>query len=142
MAPKQYQFRLHEDSAAYLDKMAAKHHWSPSITVGVILDVHERLQRIASAFQVSITDSGEELILFRLPNGEFETLEGVEAEGLSLWILQELQKGLVGSFAPDEEEKFFDECSQDYPTSSVGTAMMAIDGYQNYAKKSGKKGKK
>ena len=129
---KSYQHRIGLDAAVYFDSQCERYHWSASTANTVILELMERIQKAASAFQIGVGADGEEMVGFRLPSGEFELLEGDEAEDLAKWFIKEIQKGLVGAFLPDGAEPgletYFDVLDADYPDSAIGAAMMAVDG--------------
>lgn len=129
---KQYQLRLTKPAADYLDRQSAKHEWAAPHTATVSLLLLQRIQKAVSAFQVSREiGSGEKMCAFCLPSGEMELLEGNEAEALVFWMIEEIQKGMVGAFCPEDPEEpgasYIEELGE-YPDSAIGVAMASIDG--------------
>ena len=128
---KQYQVRLSDSAAKFLDRECAKHTWSPPVCMNIIIHTFERAQQLAKVFTVAEDEDGETHVLATMPYRGREDIEGQEAVDLLGWILTEMQKGLVCSFVPDgiepEETPSYFDALGDYPENGIGTAMAAID---------------
>jgi len=129
--PKQYQLRLTDGAASFLDKQAAHYKWSAPTCASVMLHTFQRVQQVGKAFQVAEDEDHGKHILANIPCRGREEIEEGEAVEVLAWILEEIQKGLIGSFCPDdiepEEVPIFFDSPDEYPESGIGSAMMAID---------------
>lgn len=130
MSKVQYQFRLDEKAADMVERWCMKQRWSPSETISAMLHLMDRLQRVSDVFSVGVSTDGEKATMYRLPSGEFDVLDGNEAEDFMQWFTEHIHRGLAGAFLPDDpiDQTFGDMEHGEYPENAIGAAMMALDG--------------